>query len=88
MKRQILYSNQATKFLAKHRFLIAPIQKSLELYMNNPEHLFKKQHIKRLEPLTSGKLRLRVGDYRVVFTDDFVVILVEKIDSRGDVYKD
>lgn len=31
-------------------------------------------------------LRLRVGDYRVVFTDDGTVVLVLKVGHRRDVY--
>lgn len=31
--------------------------------------------------------RLRVGDYRVVFTEDMIVIYVIKVAHRGDVYR-
>jgi mRNA interferase RelE/StbE len=36
---------------------------------------------------SSGKYRLRVGNFRVVFTKDANTIYIEAIDSRGQVYK-
>lgn len=33
------------------------------------------------------RLRLRVGDYRVIFTADGVVLIVEKIGHRREVYR-
>ena len=38
---------------------------------------------------TNGVCRLRVGDYRVVYTIDWIdkVIVVHNIGNRGDVYK-
>lgn len=33
------------------------------------------------------RLRLRVGDYRIVFTADGVVLLVQEIGHRGEVYR-
>lgn len=36
----------------------------------------------------SNYYRLRVGDYRIIFTHDNVILLVEKIGNRGEVYKD
>ena len=32
--------------------------------------------------------RLRVGDFRVIFSNDGTVLMVEKIGNRGEVYKD
>lgn len=32
--------------------------------------------------------RLRIGDYRVIFTMEKDLIMLLKLDSRGDVYKD
>ena len=34
----------------------------------------------------SGLLRLRVGDYRVIFTVDGVVMMIIKIGHRRDIY--
>lgn len=35
----------------------------------------------------SGALRLRVGDYRVIFTADGIVLQVLKVAHRRDVYR-
>ncbi len=44
-----------------------------------------------IKPMTgrSGQLRLRIGDYRVIFRieKDVLIIYVIAIGSRGDVYK-
>lgn len=42
-------------------------------------------NVKRLQG--SDYLRLRVGDWRVIFSEACVVIDVVKIAPRGDVYK-
>ena len=31
--------------------------------------------------------RLRIGKYRVIFDDNGRVVFIERIDTRGDVYK-
>lgn len=33
-----------------------------------------------------GFKRMRVGDWRIIFTEDFVVLLVIRIAARGSVY--
>lgn len=42
-------------------------------------------NVKRLQG--SEAYRLRVGDYRVIFTDDGLILTVTKIGPRGDVYE-
>ncbi len=34
-----------------------------------------------------GKLRLRVGDYRVIFTDDGIVLAVHHVGHRREIYR-
>ena len=34
-----------------------------------------------------GKMRLRVGDWRVIFTDDLVVLAILKVAPRGSAYE-
>lgn len=47
--------------------------------------------IKRMQGYTDGRLRLRVGKYRIVYRYDhdgmIEVLLIIDVDSRGDIYK-
>ncbi|GHV07886.1 hypothetical protein FACS1894217_09460 [Clostridia bacterium] len=43
--------------------------------------------IKRLEGDLEGKLRLRVGDWRILFKVQGEIINITDIEPRGDVYK-
>ena len=74
----ILYSKQAIKFLEKQ------------------DDSTRKRITRALEKLPAGDVkkltglpyyRLRVGDFRVLFTRDGHIIEVSKIDNRGQVYK-
>ena len=55
----------------------------LEVYATNPKTLANQ--VKRLQgnPL----LRLRVGNYRVLFTEDGIVMTVVHVGHRKDVYR-
>lgn len=76
----IKYSKQAYKYLKK---------------LHKPK---REQIITAIEKIPEGNIiklkgyndlyRLRVNDYRVIYTHDFKVINVEKIGSRGDIYND
>ena len=76
---EIAYSKQAIKFLKKQDL---PTRKRIITAIENLPFgdVVKLQN-------RSG-YRLRVGDYRVIFDKDGNVVLVEKIDNRGQVYKD
>lgn len=74
----IRYSKQAIKFLAKQ------------------DDATRKRITRALKKLPAGDVkrltglpyyRLRVGDFRVLFTRDGHIIEVSKIDNRGQVYK-
>jgi mRNA interferase RelE/StbE len=42
----------------------------------------------QIKPLKGVKaLRLRVGDYRVIFTEEGVILLILKIGHRRDIYE-
>ena len=43
--------------------------------------------IKALQGINDGSLRLRVGGYRVIYRMEADTIIIDKVDSRGDVYK-
>ena len=76
---QIKYSKQAYKYLTK---------------LHKPK---REQIIAAINQIPAGDIvkmrgiadlyRLRVGDYRVLFSQDYAIIKIEKIGSRGDVYK-
>ncbi len=77
---QIRYSKQALKFLKKqdkstqHRILGAINKLPLE------------GDIKKLQG--ADGYRLRVGDYRILFSIDGIIIEIVKIGNRGQIYKD
>lgn len=74
----IRYSKQALKFLQKQ------------------DTITKKRILKAIESLPLGDVkklqgqsgyRLRVGTFRIIFDKDGNIILIQKIDNRGEVYK-
>ena len=76
---QIKYSKQAYKYLTK---LHKPKREKLIAAINKiPEGtIVKMQGIDNL-------YRLRVNDYRVLYTPEYAIIKIVKIGSRGDIYK-
>ena len=75
---EIRYSKQASKFLEKQEYSVR--MRIKDAIMKLPAGDVKK--------LTGQPYyRLRVGDFRVLFTRDGYIINVSKIDNRGQVYK-
>ena len=76
---QIKYSKQAYKYLIK---LHKPKREKIIAAINEiPEgDITKMRGIDNL-------YRLRVNDYRVLFTPEYDIIKINKIGSRGDIYK-
>jgi len=75
---QICYSKQALKFLAKQEDAVrSRIRRAIESLPSGD--------VKKL--VGQVYYRLRVGDFRVLFTRDGHIIEVAKIDNRGQVYK-
>lgn len=76
---EIRYSKRALKYLKK---------------LHKPK---RNQIIEAINMLPSGDIkpmkgednlyRLRVNDYRVLFSRDGVIIMITKIGSRGDIYQ-
>lgn len=56
----------------------------IEQYAETPETLTN--NVKALKGV-AGTLRLRVGDWRVIFTETFEVVAIEKIAPRGGAYE-
>ena len=75
---EIRYSKQAIKFLTKQ-------EESIRIRI---KHAIMKLPTGDVKKLTGQPYyRLRVGDFRVLFTRDGHIIEVSKIDNRGQVYK-
>jgi len=72
------YSKQARKFLEKH--------KQDEMRIKNAVNKLPLGDVTKMSGYTD-RYRLRVGDYRIMFTKEGNTIFVRKIDNRGQVYK-
>ena len=80
---RIKYSDQALKFLTKLRKQDAKrIVSKIEQYAEDPMAL--QNQVKKLT--NSIYFRLRVGNYRVIFSETGEIMKIEKIGNRGDVY--
>ena len=83
MEKQIVYSRAAAKALrAMDAKASQQIRSRIRQYAADPASLAN--NVKRLKGVDA--LRLRVGDYRVIFTEDLVVLTILKIGHRKDVY--
>ena len=81
---RIKYSDQALKFLTKLRKQDAKrIVSKIEQYAEDPMAL--QNQVKKLT--NSIYFRLRVGNYRVIFSETGEVMKIEKIGNRGDIYR-
>jgi mRNA interferase RelE/StbE len=80
---QIVLTPQAQRQMDR---LNPPVREKIvakvRLYAGHPASLANQ--VKRLKG--SGYLRLRVGDYRVIFTEDGVILTIIKVGHRRDVY--
>ena len=82
--KNITYSKDAIRALRKIPVNVsAKIRSKIEAYARNPASLAK--NVKALAGRADVK-RLRVGDWRVIFREDNVVIAIIKVGVRGDVY--
>lgn len=81
MKYNILYDKRCLKYLKK-------IDKNTQLRILKAIKNLPYGDVKRLQGRTED-YRLRVGDYRIIFTkdDEKLLICVIEIAPRGDVYK-
>ena len=82
---RIKYSDQALKFLTKLRKQDAKrIVSKIEQYAEDPMAL--QNQVKKLT--NSIYFRIRVGHYRVIFSETGEVMKIEKIGNRRDVYRE
>jgi mRNA interferase RelE/StbE len=83
--RRVTWSTAATKTLRRlPPNTVELIVGKVELYARDPSSLAA--NVKALRG-TPGLMRLRVGGWRVVFTEDLEVVAVSAVGARGDVYK-
>lgn len=75
---EIRYSKQAIKFLAKQ-------ENAVRTRIKNAIMKLPVGDVKKLKG--QPYYRLRVGDFRILFTRDGHIIEVSRIDNRGQVYK-
>ena len=86
MAKTVTYSKPAAKVLrGLPANLVRTIDGKMQQYASNPASLVN--NVIKMQGRREY-MRLRVGDWRVIFTEDAVVINVVKIDTRGGVYKD
>jgi mRNA interferase RelE/StbE len=80
----IVYTKTALKQMRRVTPSIqAKIKAKIEQYAEAPLSLANQ--IKKLKGI-GNLLRLRVGDYRIIFTEDGVVMTVVKVGHRREIY--
>lgn len=81
--KQVIFLPPAAKALRKHRADAARIVGKIEDYAREPGSLSNK-----VKALTGSRaLRLRVGEYRVIFEETETEVIVTAIGPRGSVYE-
>ncbi len=79
------YSNQANKFLSKHKDVKSKFEKAIySLYVG------EKVDIKKMQGTKKPIYRIRVNDYRILFEIvDGKIIIINTIlaGNRGEIYK-
>jgi len=85
MARRIAYSREAVRTLARiDRATAKRIRGKISQLASDPRALAN--NVKALKG-SEGLTRLRVGDWRVIYTDDLVVLLILKVAPRGSAYE-
>jgi mRNA interferase RelE/StbE len=84
MTRRVEYSRDAVRTLSRiDRRTASRLRHKIDQLASEPEALGNNVKGLKGEP---GLMRLRVGDWRVIFTADLVVLLVVRIAPRGSAY--
>lgn len=85
MGKRVEYSRDATKTLMRiDRATSKRIREKVDLLATDPDALGN--NVRALKG-REGLMRLRVGDWRVIYTADLVVLLVLKVAPRGSAYE-
>lgn len=85
---KIVYSKDSLKFLAKaEKSVVQRIRSAIEGLTLKPAI----GDIKVMQGYSDGRMRLRVGKFRIIFRYDnegeIEILLIIDIGSRGDIYK-
>tara|TARA_B100000678_G_scaffold230570_1_gene199054 strand:- start:126 stop:380 length:255 start_codon:yes stop_codon:yes gene_type:complete len=81
---KITLTKQAAKALQKMQPKQARrIRDAIELIANDPA----RQDLDIKKMVNTDTMRLRIGDYRVIYREDGCVLAVIRVGARGDVYK-
>ncbi len=80
--KPIVYTVGAAHALRKHANRVKLIRSKITQYATNPAS--QANNVKRLTGVDA--LRLRVGDFRVIFSETAEKITVIDIGPRGDIY--
>lgn len=85
---KIVYSKDSLKFLAKaEKAVVQRIRSAIEGLTLKPAV----GDIKVMQGYSDGRMRLRVGKFRIIFRYDnegeVEILLIIDIGSRGDIYK-
>lgn len=83
MMKTVVILPAAAKSLRKHRADAERILSKIEAYAADPAAMAN--NVKALTD--GGGLRLRVGDYRVIFEETRTEVIVTKIGPRGSIYE-
>ena len=81
--KSVVILPSAAKALRRHRTEAARLLAKIEAYAADPAS--QVNNVKALAGSTA--LRLRVGDYRIVFEETATEIIVTRIGPRGSVYE-
>lgn len=83
--KRIEYSREAVKTLTRiDRATSKRLRAKVELLAREPEALTN--NVSALKG-GGGLMRLRVGDWRIIYTEDLVVLLVLRVAPRGSAYE-
>jgi mRNA interferase RelE/StbE len=82
--KAIFYLPRARKALLRHRVEANKIMAKIAAYAENPAS--QADNVKRLKS-SSPVLRLRVGSYRVLFTEDDSALTIVDIGPRASIYE-
>jgi mRNA interferase RelE/StbE len=80
--KTVSYTRAAVRALRKHRSMAPRIMAEVEAYAANPASLANMV----TEMVGKDSMRLRVGDFRVLFRETATEVIVLDVGPRGSIY--